>query len=196
MSTNLPFLRWFPRIEWYILAYDDIDYKSIDMHIMFWTSIGFLIFYRVLTTVISCCVEYDHDDEENVNDNTQTQEYTLVKQQQYQVPPQISYDDRRNSISSSAKMFTSLKLKFDNTSSRIKRKIKRRNSWNNMIYRKRKIKKKKPDIVHKFLPIMLKLSILSAWCALSTVILGFGVWTVYPTLSSVIDSTINGICVY
>ena len=35
-------------IEWGTLAYDDINYESIDMHAMFWTSIGFLILYRFL----------------------------------------------------------------------------------------------------------------------------------------------------
>eukprot|EP01084_Bolivina_argentea_P000012 20_1 len=66
-----------------------------------------------------------------------------------------------------------------------------------------KIKKKvgnkkgsKQDMVQQYLPIMLKLSILSTWCALSTITLGFGLWTIYPTISSVIDSTINAICVY
>eukprot|EP01083_Nonionella_stella_P013562 38169_1 len=38
-------------IAWYLLANDDIDYKSIDMHIMFWTAIGFQIGYRLF----SCC---------------------------------------------------------------------------------------------------------------------------------------------
>ena len=57
-------------------------------------------------------------------------------------------------------------------------------------------KPQKPDIVRKFLPIMLKLSILSLWCALSTFLLGLVLWTIYPTLSAVIDSTIGGICVY
>ena len=137
----------------------------------------------------------EEEEEEEEREETQTQEYTLMKQK-YENAPQITYDDRRNSMSSSVKMFTSLKLKFDNTSSKIKKKIKRRNSWNNMIHRKRRHKKKKPDIVHKFLPIMLKLSILSAWCAFSTFGLGFGLWTIYPTLSSVIDSTINAFCVY
>eukprot|EP01083_Nonionella_stella_P153536 493431_1 len=59
-----------------------------------------------------------------------------------------------------------------------------------------KSKKKTPSQVQKFLPVMLKLTILCTWCALSTASLGFSLWTVYPTLSSVIDSTINGICVY
>ena len=145
------------------------------------------------------------DGEEDSNGNlngtrtrtqTQTQEYTLMRHK-YQNAPQLTYDDRRSSMSSSAKMITSLKLKFDNTSSKIKKKIKRRNSWSNIVHRRRKVKrKKKPDIVHKFLPIMLKLSILSAWCAFSTFGLGFGLWTIYPTLSSVIDSTINALCVY
>merc|ERR1712154_11546 len=62
--------------------------------------------------------------------------------------------------------------------------------------KRQKSKEREPDIVQKFLPIMLKMSILSAWCAFSTFALGFGLWTLYPTLSSVIDSTINGICVY
>jgi len=62
--------------------------------------------------------------------------------------------------------------------------------------RKKSRTRKKPDLVHEYLPIMLKLSILSAWCAFTTVALGFGLWTVYPTMSSVVDSTINAICVY
>lgn len=51
-------------------------------------------------------------------------------------------------------------------------------------------------IVHQFLPIVFKLSLLSFWCAISTVILGFFLWTIYPSLSSCIDATINGLCVY
>ena len=143
--------------------------------------------------------QYCKTDTNDVDETTQTQEYTLMKQK-YQNTPHIAYaydDKRRNSQSSSAKMLTSFKLKFDNTSRKIKKKIKRRNSWNNMINRRRRNKKKKkPDIVHKFLPIMLKLSILSAWAACTTFGLGFGLWVAYPTLSSVIDSTINAFCVY
>ena len=45
--------------EWYILAYDSYDYKSIDMHVMFWTSIGFLIFYRVLSAFIALFQTHD-----------------------------------------------------------------------------------------------------------------------------------------
>eukprot|EP01084_Bolivina_argentea_P272992 464939_1 len=41
-------------VEWYILAYDDTDYKSIDMYIMFWASIGFLAVYRILCMVFAC----------------------------------------------------------------------------------------------------------------------------------------------
>ena len=48
-------------IEWYILAYDNIDYKSIDMHIMFWTSIGFLIFYRAASTLMACVAGFLED---------------------------------------------------------------------------------------------------------------------------------------
>ena len=51
-------------------------------------------------------------------------------------------------------------------------------------------------VIHQFLPIILKLSLLSGFCAISTFCLGFILWTYYPTLSSVIDSTINGFCVY
>eukprot|EP00486_Rosalina_sp_Unknown_P016518 CAMPEP_0201594134 /NCGR_PEP_ID=MMETSP0190_2-20130828/191539_1 /ASSEMBLY_ACC=CAM_ASM_000263 /TAXON_ID=37353 /ORGANISM="Rosalina sp." /LENGTH=287 /DNA_ID=CAMNT_0048053615 /DNA_START=307 /DNA_END=1167 /DNA_ORIENTATION=- len=72
--------------------------------------------------------QYEEYEEDDMKEDTQTQEYTLMRQK-YQNAPQITYDDRRNSMSSSAKMFTSLKLKFDNTSSKIKKKIKRRNSW-------------------------------------------------------------------
>ena len=43
---------------------------------------------------------------------------------------------------------------------------------------------------------MLKMTILSLWCALSTVLI-FGIMGgIYPTLSGVVDSLINGICVY
>ena len=101
------------------------------------------------------------------------------------VQTRIKYHkDRQNGHQKreSQNVFTSLQLNF--------------NKFKNKISGNKKRRKKKPDIVHKFLPIMLKLSILSAWCALSTVVLGFGLWTIYPTLSSVIDSTINGICVY
>ena len=35
-------------IEWYRLAYDDIDYESINMKIMFWTSVTFLYIYRLV----------------------------------------------------------------------------------------------------------------------------------------------------
>ena len=56
--------------------------------------------------------------------------------------------------------------------------------------------KKKQGLVHKFLPVMLKMTILSLWCALSTVLI-FGIMGgIYPTLSGVVDSLINGICVY
>ncbi len=41
-------------IECGLLAYDPIDYQSIDMQIMFWTSIGFLIFYRFISTIFAC----------------------------------------------------------------------------------------------------------------------------------------------
>eukprot|EP01084_Bolivina_argentea_P013550 25439_1 len=96
---------------------------------------------------------------------TQTVEYTLMRNKYQNAPCIVPYDSD-DTQSSSGKMLTSLKLKFDNTSSKIKRKIKRRNSW--ALQRKQRTEKKKPDIVHKFLPIMLKLSILSAWCAFST----------------------------
>ena len=52
------------------------------------------------------------------------------------------------------------------------------------------------DVIHQFLPILVKLVILSSWCALSTLILGFSLWTMYPTIASVIDSTLNAFCVY
>ena len=61
---------------------------------------------------------------------------------------------------------------------------------------KRERKKKKQGLVHKFLPVMLKMTILSTWCALSTVLI-FGIMGgTYPTLSGVLDSLINGTCVY
>ena len=40
-------------VEWGRLAYDNQDYESLDMHIMFWTSIGFLIFYRFLSSIFA-----------------------------------------------------------------------------------------------------------------------------------------------
>ena len=60
----------------------------------------------------------------------------------------------------------------------------------------RKKGKEKTDAIHQFLPILVKLSILSFCCALSTLILGFTLWALYPTITSVIDSTINAFCVY
>eukprot|EP01084_Bolivina_argentea_P043353 79887_1 len=136
--------------------------------------------------------------DEETSTHTQTEEeYTLMKYKYQNAPHIIAYDRKDCAQSSSNKVFISLKLKFDNTSSKIKKKIKRRNSWSSVRKnRKENVKKKKPDIVHKFLPIILKLSILSAWCAFSTVGLGFGLWIYYPTLTSVIDSTVNGFCVY
>ena len=41
-------------VEWGRLAYDDIDYYSIDMRIMFFTSIGFLSFYRCMSVLLAC----------------------------------------------------------------------------------------------------------------------------------------------
>merc|ERR1712013_495660 len=61
---------------------------------------------------------------------------------------------------------------------------------------KKKQKKQKQDVVHKFLPIMLKMSILSTYCALSTASLAAGLWEAYPSLAALLDSTINGVCVY
>ena len=50
-------------IEWGILAYDDNDYYSIDMRTMFYTSIGFLIFYRFISVLLACYkgTEEDYD---------------------------------------------------------------------------------------------------------------------------------------
>ena len=48
-------------IQWYILANDNIDYESIDMHILFWTSIGFLIFYRFISSCFACFTAVDRD---------------------------------------------------------------------------------------------------------------------------------------
>ena len=62
--------------------------------------------------------------------------------------------------------------------------------------RKLALKKKKNDITHQFIPILVKLSILSFWCSISTLLLGFTLWQIYPTITSVIDSTINAFCVY
>ena len=63
-------------------------------------------------------------------------------------------------------------------------------------FKKKKPKKKKQGMVHKFLPVMLKMTILSTWCALSTVLIFGTMGGTYPTLSGVLDSLINGICVY
>eukprot|EP01084_Bolivina_argentea_P020897 38818_1 len=41
-------------IGWGILAYDNNDYESIDMLGLFWTAIGFIIAYRILSCVLSC----------------------------------------------------------------------------------------------------------------------------------------------
>ena len=41
-------------IEWGELAYDTNDYKSIDMRVMFYTSIAFMIAYRFFNTVAAC----------------------------------------------------------------------------------------------------------------------------------------------
>merc|ERR1712228_327579 len=41
-----------------ILAYDDTDYKSIDMLALFWTAIGFLIVYRLLVMCSGCCAGF------------------------------------------------------------------------------------------------------------------------------------------
>eukprot|EP01084_Bolivina_argentea_P083481 151134_1 len=40
-------------IEWWILAHDDIDYKTINLHIFVWCSISFLILYRFFITILS-----------------------------------------------------------------------------------------------------------------------------------------------
>ena len=40
-------------VEWGILAYDDTDYYSIDMRTMFFASIGFLIFYRLISILLA-----------------------------------------------------------------------------------------------------------------------------------------------
>ena len=45
-------------IQWGTLAYDENDYESIDMHVMFWTSIGFLIFYRFVSILAITLVPY------------------------------------------------------------------------------------------------------------------------------------------
>eukprot|EP00483_Globobulimina_turgida_P008765 UN08783 len=96
---------------------------------------------------------------------TDDEEYTLMKYKYQNAPRIIAYDpQRKDAQSCSNKMFISFKLKLDNTSSKIKKKIKRRNSWSAVLKNQKcRQKKKKPDIVHKFLPIMLKLNILSAW---------------------------------
>eukprot|EP01084_Bolivina_argentea_P122495 217057_1 len=60
----------------------------------------------------------------------------------------------------------------------------------------KQIQKEDTKSVLSFFPIILKLTILSFWCAFSTLSLGFGLWTIYPNLSSIIDSFINSFCVY
>ena len=57
-------------------------------------------------------------------------------------------------------------------------------------------KYKNDKILNKFLPLTIKMTILVGLSSLTTLILGFGLWIVYPTLSSLIDSTINAICIY
>eukprot|EP01083_Nonionella_stella_P115659 343150_1 len=48
-------------VQWYSLAYNDINYESIDMLGLFWTAIGFLIAYRLLSTCLGWCLYVDDD---------------------------------------------------------------------------------------------------------------------------------------
>eukprot|EP01084_Bolivina_argentea_P174282 301909_1 len=50
-------------VQWGILAYDEHDYDSIDMLGLFWTSIGFLIFYRLFSGCIATCAVSDEYEE-------------------------------------------------------------------------------------------------------------------------------------
>ena len=52
-------------IEWGILAYDDNNYKSIDMHVLFWTSIGFLITYRLVGSLFGAIAGSEEDYDKN-----------------------------------------------------------------------------------------------------------------------------------
>ena len=61
--------------------------------------------------------------------------------------------------------------------------------------RKRKTKRYSKEI-NELGPVMVTMTLLSFWCVLSTFTLGCTLWIRYPTLSSVIDSTINSICLY
>eukprot|EP01084_Bolivina_argentea_P003818 7206_1 len=56
-------------IGWGILAYDDTDYESIDMLALFWTSIGFLIAYRVLTMCMGVFTAVDSTHRNEVDNN-------------------------------------------------------------------------------------------------------------------------------
>eukprot|EP01084_Bolivina_argentea_P271493 462001_1 len=47
--------------SWGILAYDDTDYESIDMMGLFWTSIAFVIVYRILSIVMGCVTACSND---------------------------------------------------------------------------------------------------------------------------------------
>ena len=70
-------------------------------------------------------------------------------------------------------------------------------SISSKILRKRKKQsRKKAKYVDKFVPLMLKMTILSFWCAVSTFTLGYTLWIQFPTLSGVVDSTINSLCMY
>lgn len=39
-------------VEWGILAYDGNNYQAIDMRVMFYTSLGFLMFYRLISVIL------------------------------------------------------------------------------------------------------------------------------------------------
>eukprot|EP01084_Bolivina_argentea_P313110 542188_1 len=54
-------------IEWGILAYDSNDYKSIDMRVMFWATVGFQLFYRVVSAMFAGLEDEYLDDFNVVN---------------------------------------------------------------------------------------------------------------------------------
>ena len=58
-------------VEWGRLAYDDTDYESIDMYIMFWTSIGFILCYRILSSMLAAVQSLVSDDFDDKSESMQ-----------------------------------------------------------------------------------------------------------------------------
>ena len=46
-------------VEWYRLAYDTVDYESIDMVLMFWISLCLQLFYRVALSLIAAIATWN-----------------------------------------------------------------------------------------------------------------------------------------